>query len=62
MWHAWERGKYVQGIGGKARSRIPLGKPNRRREDLVQNGNQRLVERLWSGFTLLRIGTVGGLL
>jgi hypothetical protein len=62
MWHAWEKGKHVQGFGGKPRSGISLGKPNRRWEDGEQNGNPRLVERLWSGFTWLRIGIAGMLL
>jgi hypothetical protein len=63
MWHAWEGGEIcpgfwwgssnekdhleVQGVGGRMGTKLTLG---------------RLVEGVWSGFTWLRIGIVGGLL
>jgi hypothetical protein len=63
MWHAWERGETLagfwweslkekdhfkdEGVDGRMRSKWTLG---------------RLVGGVWSGFTWLRIGTVGGLL
>jgi hypothetical protein len=63
MWHAWERGETCtefwwenpkekdhlkdQGVDGRMGSKWILG---------------RLVGGVWSGFTWLRIGTVGGLL
>jgi hypothetical protein len=63
MWHAWERGETFtgfwrvspeekdnledQGIDGRMGSKWNLG---------------RLVGGVWSGFTWLRIGIVGGLL
>jgi hypothetical protein len=43
--------KSVQGFGGKAESKRPLGRPRRRWED-----------GMWSGFRRLRIRTRGKLL
>jgi hypothetical protein len=63
MWHAWERGETCtgfrwespkekdhledQGVDGRMGSKWTLG---------------RLVGGVWSGFSWLKIGTVGGLL
>jgi hypothetical protein len=44
---------------GKPEGIRPLGRPRRRWEDGIMG---RLVGGVWSGFTWLRIGTVGGLL
>jgi hypothetical protein len=62
MWHAWERGERVQGFGGKARRKRPLERPRRRWEDGIKMDLREIVWAVWSGFTWLRIGTVGGLL
>jgi hypothetical protein len=63
MWHAWERGRNVY--------RVLVGKPEGKDhlKDQEVDGRmgskwnlERLVGGLWSGFTWLGIGTVGGLL
>jgi hypothetical protein len=63
MWHTWERGETCTGSCWE----IPKEKDNF--EDQGVNGRMgskwslgRLVEGVWSGFTWLRTGTVGGLL
>jgi hypothetical protein len=40
----------------------PLGRPKRRREDGIKMGLREIGCGVWSGFTWLRIGTVGWLL
>jgi hypothetical protein len=48
---------------GKPEGKRPLERPRRRWEDGDQNGPWGdWLERVWSGFTWLRIGTGGGLL
>jgi hypothetical protein len=47
---------------GKPEGRKPLGRPRRRREDGIRMGLREIGWGVWSGFTLNRIGTVGGLL
>jgi hypothetical protein len=47
---------------GKPEGKRPLERPRRRWEDGIKWTLGRLVAGLWSGFTWLRIGTVGGLL
>jgi hypothetical protein len=47
---------------GKPEGKRPLRRPRRRWEDRKKWTLGRLVGGVWSGFTWLRIGTVGGLL
>jgi hypothetical protein len=47
---------------GKPEGKRPLGRPWRRWEDGIKMGLTEIVGGVWSGFTWLRIGTVGGLL
>jgi hypothetical protein len=47
---------------GKPEGKRPLERPWRRRENGIKWTLGRLVGGVWSGFTWLRIGTVGGLL
>jgi hypothetical protein len=47
---------------GKPEGKRPLERPRRRWEDGIRMDLGRLVGGVWSGFTWLRIGTVGGLL
>jgi hypothetical protein len=47
---------------GKPEGRRPLGRPRRRWEDGIRMYLEDIVWGVWSGFTWLRIGTVGGLL
>jgi hypothetical protein len=47
---------------GKPGGKRPLGRPRRRCEDRIKMDLRKLVGDVWSGFTWLRIGTVGGLL
>jgi hypothetical protein len=54
--------KRVQGFGRKARRKIQLERPRRRWEDGIKWILRILVGGVWSRFTWLRIGTVGGLL
>jgi hypothetical protein len=42
--------------------RIPLGRPRRRWEDGIKKDIREIGSGVCSGFTWLRIGTVGGLL
>jgi hypothetical protein len=46
---------------GKPEGKRPLGRPKCRWEDGI-NVELRSAGRVWSGFSWLRIGTVGGLL
>jgi hypothetical protein len=47
---------------GKPEGKIPLGRPRRRWEDGIKMDLEEIGWGVWSGFTWLRIGTVGGLL
>jgi hypothetical protein len=47
---------------GKPGGKRPLGRPWRRWEDGIKMDLREIVWGVWSGFTWLRIGTVGGLL
>jgi hypothetical protein len=47
---------------GKPEGKGPLGRPRRRWEDGVKMDLREIGWGVWSGFTWLRIGTVGGLL
>jgi hypothetical protein len=49
---------------GKPEGRRPLGRPRRTREDGIKMDLREIGygRGVWSGFTWLRIGTVGGLL
>jgi hypothetical protein len=52
----------VQGFGGKARRKKPLERPRRRCEDGIKKDLREIDWGVWSEFTWLRIGIVGGLL
>jgi hypothetical protein len=57
-----ERGEeHVEGFGGKARRKRPLGRPRNRWEDGIKIDVRETGWGVWSGFTWLRIGTGGGL-
>jgi hypothetical protein len=56
------REKLVQGFSGKAQRKKPLERPRRRWEDGIKMDLTEIGWGVWSGFTWLRIGTVGGLL
>jgi hypothetical protein len=47
---------------GKPEGNRPLERPGGRWEDGIRMDLREIVWRLWSGFTCLRIGIVGGLL
>jgi hypothetical protein len=47
---------------GKPEERRPLGRPRRRWENGIRMDLEEIGFGVWSGFTWLRIGTVGGLL
>jgi hypothetical protein len=47
---------------GKPKGKRPLGRPRRRWEDGIEMDLRKIGWGVWSGFTWLRIGTVGGLL
>jgi hypothetical protein len=47
---------------GKLEGKKPLERPRRRWEDGIKMGFREIGWRVWSGFTWLRIGSVGGLL
>jgi hypothetical protein len=47
---------------GKPEGKKPLERPRRRWEDGIKWTLGKLARGVWSGFTWLRIGTVGGLL
>jgi hypothetical protein len=47
---------------GKPKGKRPLGRPRRRWEDGIKMDLEEIGWGVWSGFTWLRIGTVGGLL
>jgi hypothetical protein len=58
-----ERGeKRVQGFGGKARRKRTLERPRRGWEDKIKMDLREIGWEVWSGFTWLKIGLVGGLL
>jgi hypothetical protein len=52
----------VQGFGGKARRKRPFERPRSRWDGGIKMDLREVVLGVWSGFTWLRIGTVGGLL
>jgi hypothetical protein len=63
MWHVWEREKRVQGLGGKAGRKKPLGRPRLRWEDVLEMDIREVgCGGGGVGFTWLMIGIVGGLL
>jgi hypothetical protein len=64
MWHAGERGETCTGFWwGKPKGKRPLERPRRRWEDGIKMDLREIGwGGVWSGFTWLRIGTVGGLL
>jgi hypothetical protein len=62
MWHAWERGETCTGFWWESQREKPLGRPRRRWEDGIIMDLREIVWGVYSGFTWLRIGTVGGLL
>jgi hypothetical protein len=45
---------------GKLEGKRPLGRPRRRREDGIKMDLREIGWGVWSGFTWLRIGIVGG--
>jgi hypothetical protein len=47
---------------GKPEGKRPLERPRRRWEDRIEMDVREIGCRVWSGFTWLRIGTVGGML
>jgi hypothetical protein len=47
---------------GKPEGKRPLGRQWRRWENRMKMGLSEIVWRVWSGFTWLKVGTVGGLL
>jgi hypothetical protein len=47
---------------GRPEGKRPLGRPRRRWEDGIKLVPTEISWGVWSGFTWLRIGTVGGLL
>jgi hypothetical protein len=53
--------KRVQGFGGKARRKKPLGRPRRRWEDGIKMDLREIGWEVRSGFTWLRIGIDGGI-
>jgi hypothetical protein len=56
-------GRYVYRIlVGKPEGRRPLERPRRRWEDGIRMELKEIGWGVWSGFTWLRVGTVGGLL
>jgi hypothetical protein len=62
MWHARERGEHVQGFMGKPKGKRPLERSRCRWEDGINVDLREIGWRVWSGFTCLRIGIIGGLL
>jgi hypothetical protein len=63
MWHAWERGETCTGFwweSPKKKDQLTDQGVDGRMGSIWTLG--RLVGGVWSGFTWLRIGTVGGLL
>jgi hypothetical protein len=47
---------------GKPKGKRPLGRPRRRWEDGIKVDLTEIGWGVWSGFTWLRVGTIGGLL
>jgi hypothetical protein len=47
---------------GKPERESPLGRPRRRREYVIKMDLREIGLGVWSGFTWLRVGIVGGLL
>ena len=56
-----EEGRGVhKGLVGKPEGNRPLGRPRRRWEDNIKMDLQEVGRGLWTGWSLLRIGTGGG--
>jgi hypothetical protein len=62
MRHAWERGETCRGFWRESAKEKTLGRPRRRWEDGNTIDFREICWGVWSGFTWLRTGTVGGLL
>jgi hypothetical protein len=56
----WE--KRVEDFDGKVQRKKPLERPRHRWEDGIKMDLREIGWGVWSGFTWLRVGTVGGLL
>jgi hypothetical protein len=54
--------KVCRVLVGKPEGKRPLGRPRRRCEDWIRMDLREMGWGVWSGFTWLRIGTVGGIL
>jgi hypothetical protein len=54
--------KRVQSLVRKPEGKRPLGRPRRRWDDGIRMDLEEIGWGVWSGFTWLSIGTVGGLL
>jgi hypothetical protein len=54
--------KLCRVLVGKPEAKRPLGRPRRRWEDGIKMDLREMGWEVWSGFTLLRMGTGGGLL
>jgi hypothetical protein len=63
MWHAWEREETCTGFWWESpKGKRPLKRPRRRWEDGIRKDLWEIGWGVWSGFTWLRTGIVGGLL
>jgi hypothetical protein len=51
----------VQGFGGKTQRKEPLERPSHRWKNGIRMDLGEIAWEVWSGFTWLRIGTIGGL-
>jgi hypothetical protein len=54
--------KLYRFLVGDLEENRPLGRPRRRWEDGIRKDLREIGSGVWSGFSWLRIGTVGGLL
>jgi hypothetical protein len=63
MWHAWESGEVCIGFWWESPREKALGRPGRRWEDGVKMDLREVGwGGVWSVFTWLTIGIIGGLL
>jgi hypothetical protein len=63
MWHEWERGERCTGFWWESpEEKRPLERPRLRWEDGIKMDIREIGWELWSGFTWLRKGSVGGML